>query len=169
MQFIPSTWATYAADGNNDGVKDPENIDDATLAAADYLCTASDGLNKPKGLIRAVYAYNHSYSYVKAVLTVAAHYENINPAKLGINGLPKDKLHKKHALRLRITAPNPKASHSASPTPSPTQSASPTPTPTPTESASPPPTPTPTPKPTRSHRPKPAPTGTPGGGHLPGH
>mgnify|MGYP002392681083 CR=1 FL=1 len=34
MQFIPSTWAMYAADGNGDGTSDPFNIFDASLAAA---------------------------------------------------------------------------------------------------------------------------------------
>ena len=29
MQFIPSTWAVYGVDGNNDGKRDPNNIFDA--------------------------------------------------------------------------------------------------------------------------------------------
>jgi membrane-bound lytic murein transglycosylase B len=37
MQFIPSTWAKYASDGNED-VADPRQIDDAAFAAARYLC-----------------------------------------------------------------------------------------------------------------------------------
>ena len=41
MQFIPSTWAMDGADGNGDGIKDPQNIDDASLAAARYLCASS--------------------------------------------------------------------------------------------------------------------------------
>ncbi|MGK5531415.1 hypothetical protein ACSNOC_12575, partial [Streptomyces sp. URMC 129] len=32
MQFIPSTWARWGADGNGDGVADPNNVYDATLA-----------------------------------------------------------------------------------------------------------------------------------------
>ena len=38
MQFIPETWRLYGVDANNDGVVGPDNIDDATLAAAGYLC-----------------------------------------------------------------------------------------------------------------------------------
>ena len=38
MQFIPTTWARYATDGNDDGVATPHNVFDATLAAARYLC-----------------------------------------------------------------------------------------------------------------------------------
>ena len=43
MQFIPSTWQRWGADGNHDGKTDPNNIFDATLAAGRYLC--ADGRN----------------------------------------------------------------------------------------------------------------------------
>ena len=41
MQFIPSTWAKWGTDATGAGTKDPNNIYDASLAAADYLCDAS--------------------------------------------------------------------------------------------------------------------------------
>ena len=34
MQFIPSTWRKWATDGNGDGIGDPQNLDDAAMAAA---------------------------------------------------------------------------------------------------------------------------------------
>jgi len=43
MQFIPQTWASVGADGDGDGVEDPDDIDDAALAAGYYLC-ASGGV-----------------------------------------------------------------------------------------------------------------------------
>ncbi|MFP5376688.1 MAG: lytic transglycosylase domain-containing protein, partial [Acidimicrobiia bacterium] len=43
MQFIPSTWATAGIDGNGDGIRDPNNIFDATRATAAYLCRAVPG------------------------------------------------------------------------------------------------------------------------------
>jgi membrane-bound lytic murein transglycosylase B len=152
MQFIPSTWASWAADGNGDGVKNPEDIDDATLAAGDYLCAAAQEQNQPKHLIRAVYAYNHSYKYVKAVLTAAAGYENIDPKQLGIDGLPGAPKHKHKPKR-----PKGKQPAAASPSPTPTTSTSPTPRTSPSETPTPTPTPTdtgtpvsPTPSPTQS-------------------
>jgi membrane-bound lytic murein transglycosylase B len=157
MQFIPSTWARYAADGNHDGIKNPEQIDDATLAAADYLCATGPDLNTPKPLISAIYAYNHSYIYVKAVLTVEAHYMNINPAKLGINGLPKAHKHKHHA-KVTVIAPT-------APSPTPTPSTSPTSSPTPTTSPSPSPSTSASPTPWQS--PSPTPTTAPSGGVRP--
>ena len=39
MQFIPGTWLRYAARASGDGnPPDPQNVDDAALAAARYLC-----------------------------------------------------------------------------------------------------------------------------------
>jgi membrane-bound lytic murein transglycosylase B len=73
MQFIPSTWARYAADGNHDGEADPQNVYDAALAAAHYLCVASSGLDGA-GRERAVMAYNHSPAYVAKVLAYADEY-----------------------------------------------------------------------------------------------
>jgi hypothetical protein len=49
MQFIPSTWARYAADGNGDGIADPQNLYDAAHAAATYLCTAGGDLTADAG------------------------------------------------------------------------------------------------------------------------
>jgi membrane-bound lytic murein transglycosylase B len=74
MQFIPSTWAAYAVDGNSDGVADPFNIFDATAAAARYLCTAGGDLATSEGQERAVLAYNHSAAYLTAVLHLEAIY-----------------------------------------------------------------------------------------------
>src|SRR2546428_764976 len=34
MQFLPSTWTTWSADGNGDHRADPNNVFDASLAAA---------------------------------------------------------------------------------------------------------------------------------------
>ena len=40
MQFMPETWAMYGVDANGDGVKDPNNPEDAIYAAARYLSAA---------------------------------------------------------------------------------------------------------------------------------
>ncbi len=38
MQFIPTTWAYAGRDGDGDGEQNPHDLDDAALAAGDYLC-----------------------------------------------------------------------------------------------------------------------------------
>jgi membrane-bound lytic murein transglycosylase B len=74
MQFIPSTWRSYAIDADGDGKADPLDIDDASLASAHYLCVAGGDLRTEGGKRRAVLAYNHSDSYVAQVLALAAAY-----------------------------------------------------------------------------------------------
>ncbi|QKT10792.1 lytic murein transglycosylase [Rhodococcus sp. W8901] len=74
MQFIPSTWARYASDGNGDGVADPNNVFDASLAAARYLCAGGLDLNDPAQASRAVLRYNNSASYMANVLGWSAAY-----------------------------------------------------------------------------------------------
>lgn len=73
MQFIPSTWARWGADGDGDGVTDPNQIDDAALAAARYLC-ASGAMTSTAGWRAAVFSYNHSDSYVDRVAATANGY-----------------------------------------------------------------------------------------------
>jgi hypothetical protein len=75
MQFIPSTWRRVAADGDEDGDRDPDNVFDATLAAGVYLCAGDVDLDDPDQLEAAVLRYNRSPAYVAAVLHLAAAYE----------------------------------------------------------------------------------------------
>jgi hypothetical protein len=67
MQFIGGTWARWGADGNHDGIIDRNNIDDAALAAANYLCAGDRDLSTGEGWSKAVHSYNHSNRYVLAV------------------------------------------------------------------------------------------------------
>jgi membrane-bound lytic murein transglycosylase B len=69
MQVIPSTWRIVAEDGNDDGIDSPNNIFDAALTAAGYLCRAApNGLNDDAGLRAAFFSYNHSDAYSEAAL-----------------------------------------------------------------------------------------------------
>ncbi|MGI8702656.1 MAG: lytic transglycosylase domain-containing protein, partial [Nocardioidaceae bacterium] len=74
MQFIPGTWAGYGADGNGDGVRDPNNIKDAALAAAGYLCAGGGDLRVDADARAAVLTYNYSVPYVDLVLRLAKAY-----------------------------------------------------------------------------------------------
>jgi hypothetical protein len=68
MQFIPSTWRAWGADANGDGVADPQNIEDATLASARYLCAGGKDLSRGTDLARAVLSYNGSQRYLATVI-----------------------------------------------------------------------------------------------------
>ncbi|WP_369374065.1 lytic transglycosylase domain-containing protein [Promicromonospora sp. Populi] len=74
MQFIPSTWAAYAQDGNLDGQADPQQIDDAALTAARYLCQSGDDVTTDDGWTAALAAYNRSVSYANDVTELAESY-----------------------------------------------------------------------------------------------
>ncbi|MFB9764688.1 lytic transglycosylase domain-containing protein [Nocardioides kongjuensis] len=68
MQFLPGTWVRWGSDGDGDGVLDPQDIDDATVAAAEYLCAEGRDLADPADLEAAVLAYNHSRDYLELIL-----------------------------------------------------------------------------------------------------
>ncbi|HET9197470.1 MAG TPA: lytic murein transglycosylase [Solirubrobacterales bacterium] len=70
MQFMPETWAMYGVDANGDGVKDPNNPEDAIFAAARYL----DAAGMPEDVWGAIFAYNHADWYVEEVLANAGCY-----------------------------------------------------------------------------------------------
>ena len=74
MQFIPSTWAIFGADGNGDRVADPFNLFDAAQAAANYLCRAGGNLTTSAGQIQAVMSYNHSVAYLRMVVDLEKTY-----------------------------------------------------------------------------------------------
>ncbi len=72
-QFIPSSFLTYAVDGNGDGRADLFNFSDAMASAANYLKRHGWKNGDTERMKKAVFAYNHSDEYVKAVLAYAAH------------------------------------------------------------------------------------------------
>jgi membrane-bound lytic murein transglycosylase B len=74
LQFIPTTWAQWGADGDGDGTADPHDIDDAALSAARYLCDAGGDLSDSYGWSRAVLTYNRSGSYARKVARTATEY-----------------------------------------------------------------------------------------------
>jgi membrane-bound lytic murein transglycosylase B len=79
MQFIPETWRLYGVDAHNDGRVSPDNIDDAALAAAGYLCWRGKDLATPRGWITALRAYNNSSVYARAVRDWATAYAAGHP------------------------------------------------------------------------------------------
>ena len=73
MQFLPSTFAAYAVDGDHDGVADIRDPADAVYTAARYLCYAGAGLGG-QSLYDAIWAYNHADWYVREVINLAVAY-----------------------------------------------------------------------------------------------
>jgi membrane-bound lytic murein transglycosylase B len=171
MQFIPSTWTVVGVDGDGDGTRNPQDIDDAALATAVYLCSGNDDLSEEKGQRASVYRYNHSNDYVDLVLSIMQAYMDgdfsavptstltagvIVPDVNGSGGGSGDKGGKGGKGG---DGGNDDYTPTVKPTPTPTSTpTTATPTPTPTQT----PTPTPTSSPTPTKDPTtPVPTATP--------
>ncbi len=74
MQFIPSTWQVVKVDADGDDQRNPQDMDDAALATAVYLCSGKDNLSNRAGQEAAVFRYNHSQDYVNLVLRIMEAY-----------------------------------------------------------------------------------------------
>jgi membrane-bound lytic murein transglycosylase B len=70
-QFVPSAYLKYGVDGNGDGRVDLFNVVDALASIANYLKCNGWERGSPEKKKEAIYAYNHSNNYVKAVLAYA--------------------------------------------------------------------------------------------------
>ncbi|MEU8934297.1 lytic transglycosylase domain-containing protein [Streptomyces sp. NPDC048409] len=108
MQFVPGTWRVWGADGNGDHVADPQNIYDAAISTARYLCADDRDLSRSDDLNAAVLSYNHSQAYADTVLQWMSAYAG------GQDVLPSP-------------SPSPSVSSSVSPSVSPSSSVSPAP------------------------------------------
>ncbi|MET9962028.1 lytic transglycosylase domain-containing protein [Streptomyces sp. NPDC006326] len=131
MQFIPSTWLTWGADGNGDGKRDPNNIYDAALGTGLYLCAGDRDLSDPAKLDKAILSYNDSREYVNTVLGYMRQYQN---GAVQVPNPPVGSYPTPSTPVLPTPRPNPPAqTKPSSPKPTPT----PTPTPTPSKPAEP--------------------------------
>ncbi len=74
MQFIPSTWLRWGVDADADGFTDPNDINDAAMAAANYLCSADRNLSTAADWWGAILSYNQVAAYARDVFDAANTY-----------------------------------------------------------------------------------------------
>jgi hypothetical protein len=181
MQLIPATWAQIAVDGDSDGVRDPQDIDDAALAGAVFLCAWHDDLATADGQRAAVLRYNHSAAYARLVLATTSQYAQSYEVSVAPVVLTDPDPAATEGAYQVDTAPLPGEdpvvtswndaddatwegslpSPSSGPSPSPAPDGTPTPTPAPTATSSPTEEPTAGPTPTTTLAPSPQPTTEP--------
>lgn len=154
MQFIPTTWAFAGVDGDRDGVANPDDLDDAALAAAGYLCPPSGPIGDEAAMRRAVFAYNHSDYYVDLVLAFAIGYHtgvfNIPPPPVVVD--PEvDAV--TDVVDANPTDPSETQAPSVAKPPQPTKPPKTPEAPEPTKPPNPPKTPEPTPEPSPTPEP----------------
>jgi hypothetical protein len=193
MQFLPETWKSLGRDGNGDGIRDPNNMWDATLATASYLCTGGRNLENRSDVRAAVLSYNPSDAYVTSVLAWASAYQQAaskvpgldqvpTPLVLGANGTEGDDPYGDSSSDASSEDPSYQdpsfddpgdGSNADAPPVIPTETPTPTPTPrvTPTVTPTPGRTPAPsrsvTPTPSKSPTPSKTPSPTPSAGPTP--
>ncbi|HET8929600.1 MAG TPA: lytic murein transglycosylase [Acidimicrobiales bacterium] len=80
MQFLPSTWASIAIDGDDDDRTDIQNLYDAAASAGAYLCRNGVDLATAAGLRRAILSYNFSGDYVGKVIRAMNDYAEALPS-----------------------------------------------------------------------------------------
>jgi hypothetical protein len=109
MQLLPSTWRIAGVDVDADGVRDPQDTEDAAGAAMVYLCAFGHDLADPAALRTAIRTYNHSAAYVRLVLAWKHAYD-VYGLQLGV--LPSVRLTAWRAVELR---PHSRGHHAAAP------------------------------------------------------
>jgi Transglycosylase SLT domain len=80
LQFIPATWRAVGVDLDGDGVRDPQDLEDAAGAAMVYLCAGGRDLATEDGLRSAILSYNHSEKYLRLVLAWKAAFDGVDLA-----------------------------------------------------------------------------------------
>jgi hypothetical protein len=82
LQFLPGTWSWAGRDGDGDGRRDPQNVYDAALATAGYLCLGGRDLSRTGDLRSAVLSYNQSDAYHDAVVEWVSYFREHGLAAL---------------------------------------------------------------------------------------
>lgn len=72
--LLPSVWATVAIDGDGDGARRPQDLDDAALAAAVVLCASGRDLSRTRALTTVLRGIHSAPAYARIVLTIAGRY-----------------------------------------------------------------------------------------------
>lgn len=70
-QFMPDTWTAYGRDEDGDGQADPMSYRDCLPAVARFLLDHGWRNDDADAQRRALYAYNHDWTYVDRVLLIA--------------------------------------------------------------------------------------------------
>lgn len=86
MQLLPGVWSLVGVDGDGDGTRSPQDVDDAALAAAVYLCAVGTDLSESDGAAEALAEYNGAEGYADQVLAVGQRYADRDFA---VSGAPE--------------------------------------------------------------------------------
>lgn len=74
MLLDPTTWSSVGVDGDNDGDRNPQDVDDAALSVAVLLCSGREDLRDAGGVRSALERVNSDAAFVAAVVEIEAAY-----------------------------------------------------------------------------------------------
>ncbi|WP_344132396.1 murein transglycosylase [Luedemannella flava] len=74
LRLMPTLWRGNAIDANGDGIVDPYNIFDSTLALARSLCAGEEDLRVRADWNKAIGRYHSGVSYARAIFETADDY-----------------------------------------------------------------------------------------------
>src|SRR5690606_2487160 len=74
LRLTPSMWREHAADADTDGIQDPYDIDDASLALAKLLCSGAEDMSQLSGWTSALRRYKSGDAYAQKVFQTADGY-----------------------------------------------------------------------------------------------
>lgn len=153
LQFMPAVWSSYGVDSDGDGRRDPQNINDAALSLAVFLCAGGSDLAADDQLRHALARFNGVNDYADRVLEAADFYRTQPVADIATASVePELILESSSSATPEVVTATPSPS-ATTPAATPSVRPSPKPTPGPTASSS--------PKPTTSPKPTPAPSSSP--------
>lgn len=150
MQLSPATWAVVGVDGDGDGKRNPNDVDDAALSVSVLLCSGDEDLRKRADRVSGVRRINNDRSFIETVLAVDRGYQAQESAALDVDPVVVPSQAPPVYVRTAgptdpstdlPTVPDPSSSFvavdpvtwSPPPTPTPDPTVTPTPTPTPTD------------------------------------
>lgn len=81
LGLLPETWSRVGVDADDDGRRDPQDLDDAALGAAVLLCAGGQHLRGP-ALHAALADYHPAPGYPRAVLALRDRYDAERAASL---------------------------------------------------------------------------------------
>jgi len=85
MGLLPQTWSNVAVDADDDGVRNPQDVDDAALGAAVVLCASGRDLSRGAALRHVLARYDTGPGFAAVVVALRRRYaeELAAPARPG--------------------------------------------------------------------------------------
>ena len=181
MLLLPAVWAVVSVDADSDGRRNPQDVEDAALGAAVFLCAGPGDFRNASHMRSEVRRYHSGADYIRSVVGIRAAYRDAEALPTTVSVLAREEgVDVEVAPEAVPTSADPSfvggsswhpASSSPPPptSPSPSTPVDPSPTvdaghsqaPSPSQSPSASPTPSGTPGPSTSPPPCPSPTQEP--------